>query len=170
LCAKERRLSLFPVLFILDARIELRENGGSRWLPINRFSLPDGELDIGSTEVLTRVRIPLGEWNIDCFRSLSAGSVARDDALSFCGLAWAERGVLSDFRFAYGSVGKYLIRNREIEAELVSQKLPLQTRELDAVCQNFEEWLGASFSMLSVYQRNMAVKLLKWFLGSLDLH
>lgn len=170
ICAHESRLTLFPVLFILDARIELREANGSRWIPINRFAHQDGDLDLSPREVATRIRIPLGEWNINSFRKLSAGSEEQDDSLSFCGLAWAERGVLSDFRFSFGSIGKHLIRNREIEAELVSRKLPIPGREQQTVCQEFDDWLNATYSMLSLYQRSMATKLLGSFLSSLDLH
>ena len=64
ICARDKRLSLFPVLLVLDARLELREHGGSRWVPIARMAESDGELIISSTEVLTRVRIPLSEWNL----------------------------------------------------------------------------------------------------------
>jgi CO/xanthine dehydrogenase FAD-binding subunit len=169
ICIEELRSTLFPVLFVLDARVELRQLGGSRWLSINRLARNDGSLDLGPAEVLTRVRIPLGDWNIYSFRRIPGSGTVDEWSLAFCGLAGTDRGVLSDLRFAFGSLGRQLLRNREIEAELVSRKLPLADRERDAVCQVFDEWLEAGYSaLISRYQVTMAGKLLRWFLSTLE--
>jgi CO/xanthine dehydrogenase FAD-binding subunit len=170
ICVQERRLTLFPVLFVLDTRVELRELGSSRWVPISRLTAQDGSLDLAPTEVLTRIRIPLGDWNVHCYRSLSSDPNWNRWSLSFCGLAHTDREVLTDFRFSCGSIGKYLLRNREIEAELVGRKLPLPARERNAVCLLFNEYLESTgSSSISSYQKNMASKLFRWFLSSPDL-
>ena len=170
ICVQDRRLSLFPVLFVLDTRVELRELGGSRWVPISRFTTQDGSLDLAPTEVLTRIRIPLGDWNVHCYRKLAGAQDWNQWSLSFCGLAHTEREVLTDFRFSFGSIGKYLLRDREIEAELVGRKLPLGPRDRSAVCLLFDEYLESTTSSpISPYQKNMASKLFRWFLSSPDL-
>ena len=168
ICVRERRLTLFPVLFILDARVELREQGGSRWLPISRMVESDGNLSISDSEVLTRVRVPLLDWNSQCHRTLAPGPGSSDLSLSFCGLANTNRGVLTDFRFVFGSMGKVLLRNREIEAGLVSRKVPLPDRDSDALCEVFDSYVETSFKeAISSYQAGMASKTLRWFLTSL---
>jgi CO/xanthine dehydrogenase FAD-binding subunit len=168
ICAPEQRLTLFPVLFILDARLELREHGGSRWVPITRMAESDGKLNISDSEVLTRVRVPLSEWNTQCHRSLAPGPGTSDLSLSFCGLANTNRGVLTDFRFIFGSMGKVLLRNREIEAGLVSRKVPLPDRDSDALCEVFDNYVETSFKdEISSYQAGLASKTLRWFLASL---
>lgn len=169
ICVRSQRLTTFPVLFLLDARVELRGGGGARWVPVSRLASSDGELDILPTEVLTRIRIPLGDWNIQIYRSLSDGPRWNQWTLSFCGLANVDRDVLSDFRFSYGALGKHLLRNREIEAELVSRKLPIPERERNVICQDFNGFLESTYSgLISSYQQSMASKLFRWFLSSLD--
>jgi ABC-type sugar transport system ATPase subunit len=65
---------------------------------------------------------------------------------------------------------KNVIRNREIEAELVGRKLPLQERDRDLICLAFHDYLNSAYSeIISSYQRSMALKLFKWFLLSLEL-
>ncbi len=168
ICVREQRLTLFPVLFVLDARLELREHGGSRWLPITRMVEPDGDLAISDAEVLTRVRIPLSDWNSQYHRTLAPGPGSSGLSLSFCGLANTSRGVLTDFRFAFGSMGKILLRSREIEAELVSRKVPLPDRDNDALCAVFADYIETSAKeAISSYQAGMALKMLSWFLTSL---
>ncbi len=168
ICVRELRLTLFPVLSILDARVELREHGGSRWVSLNRLAESDGNLNIRDAEVLTRVRIPLSDWNFQCHRSLAPGPGFTDLSLSFCGLANTNHGVLTDFRFSFGSMGKIMLRNREIEAELVSRKVPLPGRDSEALCDDFDIYVKTSFKeSISSYQAGMATKMLRWFLTSL---
>jgi CO/xanthine dehydrogenase FAD-binding subunit len=128
----------------------------------------NGELNLTDTEVLTRIRIPLSNWNFQYHRTLAPGPRPNDLSLSFCGLANTIRGVLTDFRFAFGSMGTTLIRNREIEAELVSRKVPLPPRECDSLCETFDGFIELSFQgSISTYQANMASKMFRWFITSL---
>ena len=169
ICARDKRLTLFPVLLLLDTRAELREQGGSRWVPMTRLIDATGKLNISETEILTRLRIPLSDWNYQSHRRLSTGPAAHRWSLSFCGIAGISRGILTDLRFVFGSMGKVLLRNREIEAALVSRKVPLLERERSAIYRDFEAYLEESFAgMISPFQAIMIRKMIMWFLTSLD--
>ena len=168
ICVRENHLTLFPVLLVLDARVELRENDGSRRVPIARLLETDGELAISNTEILTRVRIPLADWNHQYHRTLLPGPESGGQSLSFCAVANTNRGILSDFRFAFGSLGKVLLRSREIEAELASRKMPLPERELEILDEVYTDYIESSLAEeITVYQAGMAIKMLRWFLISL---
>ncbi len=168
ICVRDRRLTLFPVLSILDGRAELRKHGASRWTPVTRLVDPEGNLSITDAEVLTRLRIPLSEWNYQCHRRLSGGPVSDRWSLSFCGLANTSRGVLTDFRFIFGSMGPLLVRSREIEADLISRKVPLAERDRNGVCRDFDAFLESSFEgLMSPFQTAMAQKMFRWFLISI---
>ena len=169
LCAPEQRLTAFPVLLLLDARIELRKAGASRWIGINRFVGPDGSLAIESGEILSRIRIPLKDWNVQVFKRLSSGVSHTEHSLSFCGLAENSKSVLIDFRFAFATMGKTIFRSREIEAELASRKLPLSPKDRTSVVEAFGDIIETMTLTLSRYQRRMAFNLFRWFLSQLDL-
>ena len=168
LCLPDRRTAVFTVLMLLDTRVELRRSGASRWLPINRLASSEGNLVIQNGEVLTRVRVPLSTWDIQVQRSLPSGPAGSSQSVSFSGLANTQKGMISDLRFAFGGMGKYLIRSREIEAELVGKKLPLQPRYTAAVIEQLGLQLQRASDALSVYQQTMTTNLLSWFLLLLD--
>ena len=171
ICVSDQRLSTFPVLFILDARVELRELGSGHWVPISRIVGPEGNLLLAPTEVLTRVRIPLGEWNVQVYKKISSGPRWDHWTISFCGVAQTARGVISDLRFAFGSMGRVILRSREIEAELISRKLPLAQRDLSMICGLFEESLVSEYQdLISPFQKSLASKLFRWFVSRMDIH
>ena len=168
ICAPDRRLSSFPVLVLLDTRIELRRAGASRWIPINKFIGPEGNLTLQSGEVVTRIRIPLASWNLQVYRRPTPRPITADNNISFCGLADIQKGLVSDIRFAIGSMGKSLIRYREIEAELVGKKLPLSPRTATALIERFEQNLERTSTAILERQRIMISRLLDWFFSLLD--
>jgi CO/xanthine dehydrogenase FAD-binding subunit len=131
LCVKERRMTAFPVLLMLDTRLELRKSGGSRWVQMNRLVNSDGSLDFKPGEILTRLRIPNTSWNFQFYRSLRSGILLGRNDLSICALGQVQKGVLSDFRFAFGSIGPFLYRNREVESQIIGMKLPFSKRDTD---------------------------------------
>ncbi|SIQ89546.1 CO or xanthine dehydrogenase, FAD-binding subunit [Alkalispirochaeta americana] len=110
------------VLQLLDARVELRRAGSSRWSAINAMHRIPGE-------ILTRIRIPLKHrthWMLHQFGnaypltspSMTVAATARVDKN---GLAGLHCGLLIR--------GTHLIRLREAEAELVGRQLPLTERD-----------------------------------------
>lgn len=168
ICVPETRLSAFPVLLLLDGQVELRKTGRSRWLSISRFVNPDGTLNLEPEEVCTRVRVPLGEWNIHEYRRNAPATHATNWSISFVGVAETRKGVLSDLRFVFGSMGKTVLRVREIEAELRSRKLPLPRRDRDGAVQQLELAIDAMTPSLTEEQRATAVRYLEWFLVRLN--
>ena len=158
ICVPDSRMTAYPALLLLDTLVELREAGGSRWIPIGRLVGLDGSLNIQESEVLTRIRIPLGEWNLQIFRSITPGitnlgSPQQDWSISFYGLADTGKGTLSNLRLAFGSMGKTVIRNREIEAEMENRRLPIPKRDIEQVLLQFLSSLESH--NISPYQKTI---------------
>lgn len=168
LCVAERRLTTFPVLLLLDARLEIRQSGGSRWIPVNRLVGPEGNLTIAAGEMLTRIRIPFGDWDAQVYRSVSPYTRQGDWSISFCGLAEKVKDTLTELRVAYGSMGKTVIRDRSIEAELAGRKLPVARREIDAAAEAMEQVALNAASPVSSYQQMLVGRFMRWFLSMLD--
>ena len=164
----ELRASTFPVLTILEAQIELRSIGRSRWVSISRFVNPDGTLNRNDDEICTRIRVPNGSWNIQEFRGGGSGLVHSDWSISFCGIAETRKGVLSDFRFCFGSMGKTLLRSREIEAALTSRKIPIGSRDRDEIREQLHLAIESLTPGLSPVQARTAQKYLDSFLRRIN--
>lgn len=123
LCLPDGYLPVAVVLLLLDARAEIRRQGHSRWVPINKIAVAPGEL-------LTRLRVPLrakSHWMLHRFGfPYPPGS----SSLTVAATAVVEKGALEELHYAMLLNGKHLIRFREAESELVGRQLPLTERDL----------------------------------------
>ena len=138
-CIEGRSMSTHPTLHILDARLEFRRAGASRWVPATH-ARTDGKLCIEPGEVLTRIRIPLEHWNVQYFRRLGSNPFSgTEDVVVFAAIARTDRASITDLRFAIGSNHLNIYRNRELETHLAGRKIPLSRREISGFLQNLEE-------------------------------
>jgi len=132
-----RLMTAVPVLILLDARIELRRQGGVRWLPVTRFHLPDGRLDLRPGEVITRVRVPLQPWSGQMFRRFGTELSPESEPLTVCGLVRVSNGIVEEIRLNGTASGRTLLRSRTMEAELVGRRIPLSRREVESARESF---------------------------------
>jgi CO/xanthine dehydrogenase FAD-binding subunit len=158
-----RIMTAVPVLTLLDARAELRRQGGSRWLPVGRIHRADGSLDLQPNEIITRIRTPLYPWTTEVFRRFGSELAPDSDPLTFCGLARANNRIVEELRII-GSVGQpRLLRNKSMEAELVGRRLPLSDRDVRQAMDAY----GAPDDGLSPIQRDRFRRLVQWLLLNL---
>jgi CO/xanthine dehydrogenase FAD-binding subunit len=127
----------FPVLACLDALAEFRSASSSRWVNLNHLIGAKGAPDLPKGELMTRIRIPLSEWNIDIVQKIGTPRGNSDQSALFIFLARTDKRTLSDFRIMY-SMGRAL-RIRETEASIAGKKLPLSARDLAAIINSYSE-------------------------------
>ncbi len=167
ICVAERNMTTAPVLQLMDAALELRHHGSSRWVQASRFRLPDGRLDLRDGDVLTRVRVPLDNWNVQFFRRFGTEYSPETNPLSFCGLARIDKSIVEDVRIAFCSAEPGLIRDREIEADIAGRKLPISERDTATLLARYEDSIGNAAVQLDDFQRKRAIRLAGWFLNRL---
>ena len=123
ICSSGRKKSLIPLLMLLDARLELRKQGASRWLNIKKFL--DDEEGRQPSEILTRIRIPFNSFNSQSFTV--TGDLKSDylNAMTFAILASVQKEVITDIRFSAGYGLDKIFRARDFEDSLSGRKLPI---------------------------------------------
>jgi CO/xanthine dehydrogenase FAD-binding subunit len=169
ICIQGRSMSTHPTLHILDARLEFRRAGGSRWVPVTH-SRTDGKLLMASDEVLTRIRIPLENWNVQYFRRIGSNLFSGfEDVLIFSAIARTSRGIINDLRFAIGSNHLNIYRNRDMETQLVGRRIPLSSREISGFLQTLEENLKEKQPGLSDFMRDRSLSLIGRFFSNLPV-
>lgn len=152
-----------PVLSLLDARVELRRQGGARWLPVGRLHRADGSLDVHPNEIITRIRTPLYPWTTQVFRRFGSELAPDSSPLTFCGLARANNRIVEELRIV-GSIGQPRpLRNKSMEAELVGRRLPLSARDVRIAMDAY----GNPDEELSSIQRDRFLRLVQSFLINL---
>ncbi|MFN2311115.1 MAG: xanthine dehydrogenase family protein subunit M [Spirochaetia bacterium] len=141
ICVPNSIMTLTPVLHVFDAKIELRRQGKSHWLPLSRFRDESGKTIIEPGEVMTRIRIPIKSWEHSRFYNYGAAYLPNTNPLTIAAVAETEKDILADIRIALAVGGKHIIRRRELEAELVGRRIPLQQRDLDLLHRRVGEML-----------------------------
>jgi len=133
LCTTHRFMSCMPVLYCMDASLELREHGAQRWYGLGRLVDENGKPRPLNGALLTRVRIPQASWSTWAVRPIGTYRYPHPQAATFAAAARFEHGALAELRIA--SAGSVLVRERAIELSLVGKKLPLQNRDVEDFAQ-----------------------------------
>ncbi|MCL1928753.1 MAG: FAD binding domain-containing protein [Treponema sp.] len=132
-------------LCALDAVLEIRNSGGSRWIPALRFcSMPE---NLKKCELLTRIRIPLEEWSYTVYRKFSTfGSESpehsftapasdlpvkdadsRDNGGVLILIVQNQKNMLTSINVVFA--GDLLLRDKDSESFLEGKALPLDRRD-----------------------------------------
>ena len=151
LCSLRRRKSLYPLLTLLDTRLEIRKQGGSRWVNLKKFMTDSEELAPG--EVLTRIRIPFNNFNNQHFKLTGNLRTSYDSAITFACIASVQKEVLTDIRFCAGLNKNTIFRVREFEDALSGRKLPIFRITEDPVFGRLTTALKSQEVEISPFQR-----------------
>ncbi|MBB6480602.1 FAD binding domain-containing protein [Spirochaeta isovalerica] len=138
ICRQANTMDIFPVLHLHDSQVELRkfrENRsprrflkgvGSRWIPVSRLLDNEGKITMDKGEILTRIRIPSENWSFQSYRKIDGPGAP----LIFTALANMDKHIVTDIRLSFSTVREKLIRNRDIEAEMIGHRVPFSKRDL----------------------------------------
>ena len=98
ICFSQRRLDASAALTALDAQYELRTAQSSRWISASRFSSMPGPTTLNPQELLTRIRIPLDQWDYTAYKKFS-NPESSSKAVVF--IMKTQKDVLTDIRVVY---------------------------------------------------------------------
>lgn len=141
--------TLFAPLLALDAKLEFRINSEILSLPMTQFStFGNGNL-VPTGSVLTKVRIPLDDWELSVFRRIGPSWTLNENCASYAFLASIQKETLMNLRIAF--CGAFRLRSRELENKLIGTKLPLSPREiqdmLETSAEYFDQQVQSFFSV-----------------------
>ncbi len=162
-CVSGRLMTLVPILYLLECRLELRSASGTRWVRIGQFHDAEGNTRLQPGEVLTRLRISPGNWNRQAFKSFGTIYLPETNPLVFCGLAHLDNSVLADFRFAITTHRPRIVRDRALEAELVGRKVPLAKRDHEVIEAGIAGVMQEQQIPRGSIQHRRAIRLSEWF-------
>jgi CO/xanthine dehydrogenase FAD-binding subunit len=125
ICNPGHQLDCTAPLIALDAVYELRNAQNARWISASRFSSPAGPV-LKSQELLTRVRIPLDQWDFSACRKFGdRDSGVEGGVLVF--IMKNRKNILTDLRIVFA--GECILRSRSGETFLTGKRLPLSYRD-----------------------------------------
>jgi xanthine dehydrogenase small subunit len=112
-----------PMLYVLEAELEIAGPAGSRRLPIDKFYRGYKVLDLKPDELIARVHIPLPKKD-DILRLYKVSRRTHMDISSFTAAVWMRKQdeSIGAIRIAYGGVGPMVVRLTKTEEFLTGQK------------------------------------------------
>lgn len=111
-----------PVLYAMDAVLTIESSCRKRELPIEDFITGPGKNILKPGELLTAIKLPQKEFNTHAYKKVGTRSSTSLSKLSFAALADVQKGVLKDIRIAFGAVAPTIVRNRDIEQDIISKR------------------------------------------------
>lgn len=167
LSCRTRRLNTFSVLLLMDTIVELRKSGKSRWIKISRLYNKFGKDQINDNEVMTRIRIPLGNWDLQYFTAVGDTLLDPMNAISFTVLIETSKGILSGVKFAVGNVGRSILQSIDFESYLSGKKLRLNAKEIDTAASYFTNYMNTAEGEITPFQKDRTIRFIHWFLHEL---
>ncbi|MDR2095436.1 MAG: FAD binding domain-containing protein [Treponema sp.] len=144
ICFKDRRMDGSAPMIALDALYELRSAQSSRWVSASRFSSLPGPINLGPQELLSRIRIPLEQWNYTiCKKYPAAGTNNSGGFMVF--ILKNQKDTLTDLRIVF--TGSLILRDKKSESILVGRRLPLERKDIHTFMDHWRIYLSAIHSM-----------------------
>ncbi|GHV70203.1 FAD-binding protein [Spirochaetia bacterium] len=149
ICHPAFRLDASAPMIALDAHYELRSAAAgihtnaatqSRWISAPRFSALPGPPALAPQELLTRIRIPLDQWNYSLFRKLAIPGI-EDAGGVIVFLIRNQKNILTDIRIVFA--GEVVLQDRSTESLLAGKKLPLERRDAENFIDRWKTYLSA---------------------------
>lgn len=108
-----------PALIALDASVDIVGPDGTRNVPVSSFIRGPVDIDLGPTEMVTSVEIPLAKGRKSTFEKFTYGS--EFSVASVAVAIWTERSE-TNARVVYGAVNSTPVRCKEVE-EIVGEEV-----------------------------------------------
>jgi len=140
ICCTTRLLDISAPLVALDAQYEFRGIQSSRWVSASRFHSEENHNALEKKEILTRIRLPLHQWDYSMYKKFYSEDIYNHKTLTF--LAKAQKNILSDIKVIYK--GDTIVRNKNAEGILTGSHLPLHRKTAADFVENWKEFLSGN--------------------------
>jgi len=161
-----------PALLCYDAKIELTNIHGSRWVNYDEFHLGYKKTIKQPNELLTRIKIKKTNPNrIEEYKKVGTRLAQAISKICFSGLIeLGPEKEIQKARLAWGAVGPYVLRSKETETILLGRKLS------DNIIKDAVKQLDQEISPISdirsnaEYRKKVCLNLLNHFLHQIKGH
>lgn len=127
------KMTSFASLLALDAKIEIATSKDMLLMPLSKY---DG---IMPNMCITKIRIPLEEWDIATFIRVGDPNSISIYSGSYVFLAKTQKDVLIDVRIVFA--GSFVFKSRQIENMLIGNTLPLSQKQVIYIIERISEYI-----------------------------
>lgn len=157
LAVTERKLLLLPILLILDAAVEVKSQTATRSGEIKRFLDEKNGFILQANEIITKIRIPTGRFNLWGFSALPGSVIRSQDFFMSCFVARKNRFLIEKINFAFNIDGRLVIRIKQSEDRLIGKKFPLSAAEIREEMRFFTSKIEGELIAPSPYKKERII-------------
>jgi CO/xanthine dehydrogenase FAD-binding subunit len=170
ICTASSASDVITPLVLLDAKIEVRGNSGIQLHPLLHFIRGEGKTLLKDGEIVSLIRIPLEEWDIQNFLKLDETSSPERSVLKCAAAVKISKNSINDLRMVFGGIEPLVLRSRELEGILIGNKLPLQSKSIDFFCLELNTLFQSKDTgfLPNPYHYRTAIRFARHFLFSLN--
>lgn len=128
ICNKKWNHTLVAPLLAMDAFVEIskpRTKGLINESQFVQFSKFD---EVPEDFVLTKIRVPVEEWDFQIFKKFGSSQTIDETSASFVFLLKSQKNQIVDLRVAFA--GPFRMRTRDLEIHLIGSSLPLNESQI----------------------------------------
>ncbi|MCL2705121.1 MAG: FAD binding domain-containing protein [Spirochaetaceae bacterium] len=166
--SKKERSSIFSVLSILDAKLEIRSSSSTKWISIDHL-FNDNEINLEPDEVITKIKLYLGDYDINMYREIYNG-YSNEGPITFSALVSLAKNNINFIKFIFSTSNTFVIRNKEIESNLEGQSIPIDDKFTATIISQFSEYLDKKYDIIKNNRKNIIINTLNWFIKELDFY
>jgi CO/xanthine dehydrogenase FAD-binding subunit len=137
ICSTSRLLDAPAAFTALDTQYELRNAHTVRWVSAARFHSSEEYKVQKKQELLTRIRLPLSQWDYSIYKKFYPEDIFNSKTLVF--LVKTQKNILSDFKVIFKA--KSILRNKNGESILIGKYLPLSRKTAADFIENWHDYL-----------------------------
>jgi CO/xanthine dehydrogenase FAD-binding subunit len=155
---------------VIDSQLELRSAGSTRWPAVGELFDHNGMPDLHPGEILTRIRVPLEEWDFTLFRKVERGSCSGASNLSFAAVARLPKGGIDALHFCIGGLKNPVFRMAALETRLKNATVPVSAKLIDSLLADLDEALSEQVDDTPTggYRKATSLRLFRWFMNRLN--
>lgn len=171
ICNASPAADTLPALYLLNARVVLSSVHGEREMALEEFITGPGKNQLKQDEMLTHIVVPKAELPETFYHKVGTRKANALTKLSIAGAAKVEKGIIADWRVAFGAVGPTVVRSKSLESRIVGQPVErLSDQEfIDEVVSQYSEIITPINDQRSTaeYRHQASLNLLRRWLSHL---
>jgi len=155
-----------PVLFLLDAKIELRSKNDRRIEKISDFIKGKYDTDLRKGELLYQIIIPNKNFEVSYFHKLGTRHGDILSKLSISSVLTIKDHVIKDFRVVFGAINDKPLRDRFIEEKIINKEISQGQSLIYTLIEDYRVLLHGETDKRSTrrYREETAIKILHNYL------
>lgn len=155
-----------PVLFLLDAKIDIISKNNLRREKISDFIKGKYQTDLRQGELIYQVIIPNKDYNITFYKKLGTRHGDILSKLSVSSVMDIEDSIIKDFKVSFGAINNKSIRDRFIEEKIINKNIIEAKGSIYTLLKEYSALLNGQTDKRStrIYREETAIKILHNFL------